>query len=139
MDILYRVSLWKVFMKFPKPKKVKKTTLRNKADKLFSQRIRMNGVCVAYSLHIRCGGALQCAHIISRANMRLRYDYHNAIPLCMAHHRWFHQHPFEFVEFIKTSFPLDYAYVMAHKDEKVKKTEDLYRGVIARFEGKKMI
>lgn len=116
-----------------KKKKVKKSTLRNKADLLFSQAIRSPGLCFSAGMYIKCGGSLQCAHIISRGTTSLRFDPMNAIPLCMGHHRWFHQHPFEFVEFVKQAFPKQYKYVMAHKNDTVKKTEDLYREVIEKY------
>ncbi len=122
------------FMTLTKQRKIKKSTLRNRADKLFSLWVRRDGKCsIVIHPYCKCGGVLQCAHIITRGTTALRYDPMNAIPLCAAHHRWFHQHPFEFVAFIKKAFPNNYAYIMKHKNDVVKKTEDLYRQVIEKY------
>ena len=104
---------------FPKPKKVKKSTLKNKADKLFSAFIRSKGVCEASDCgtNVRCGGQLQCAHLISRWNLRLRWDKANALCICAGHHRFFTTRPLEWAEFLRENYSSQYAYVMAHKNE----------------------
>ena len=114
-------------------KKVKKSTLRNKADSLFSKYIRSGGICLAQGSFIKCGGSLSCAHIMTRGIIALRYEPQNAIALCMGHHRWFHQNPYEWVKFIEGKFPGRYEKLIQQKTYKVKKTEDLYRAVIARY------
>lgn len=115
-------------------KKVKKSTLRNKADKLFSLYVRLEGKCQANTFWgVRCGGSLQCAHITTRGVTALRFDEMNALCLCAGHHRFFTHHPLEWVIFLKDSYPMKLEYVIKHKNDKVKKTEDLYREVIARY------
>lgn len=78
------------------PKKPAVKTLRNKADKLWSQAVRQrDGVCR------RCGRGpeeitLQAAHVISRRYKAIRWDLRNGIALCMGCHHWGHKQPVEF-------------------------------------------
>lgn len=71
-------------------------TLRNKADKLWSQMIRdRDGSCR------RCGRVppeivLQAAHVISRRYKAIRWDERNGIAMCMGCHHWAHKQPVEF-------------------------------------------
>ena len=118
----------KVGLKFPKPKKVKKSTLKKKCDVLFSTRIRSIGFCVVPSIECKHGGQLQCAHIISRWNLRLRWDEMNALCLCAGHHRFYTTRPLEWAELIKNLFSAQYTYVMRHKNELNEETlEDTYK------------
>ena len=61
------------------------------ADKLFSRLIRSRGFCE------RCGATanLQTSHIFSRRFAWTRTDLSNALCLCAACHRWWHDHPTE--------------------------------------------
>lgn len=71
-------------------------SLRNKADKLWSQMIReRDGKCR------RCGKEppeviLQAAHVISRRYKAIRWDLRNGIGLCIGCHHWAHKQPVEF-------------------------------------------
>lgn len=70
-----------------------------KLDKLFSQKVRSKGFCE------RCGkeSNLQCAHIYSRRNKRLRWDFENALCLCAGCHLyWWHLEPAEAVRWAMT-------------------------------------
>lgn len=117
-----------------KVKKVKKSTLRNKADALFSKFIRRGGVCqAAERTHIKCGGPLQCAHLTTRSHTALRFDEMNALCLCAGHHRYFTHRPFEWMVFLTDNYPQMYAYVTHNMNKTVKKTEDLYREVIEHY------
>lgn len=101
--------------------KVRKTTAGAKtrtADKNFSIKVRSIGICELKGKDkINCGGNLQCMHIITRTNRRLRWDLMNAISGCAGHHRYYTTHPFEFYEIIKKHFPNKYAYVSEHRHE----------------------
>ena len=115
-------------------KKVKKSTLRNKADKLFSLNIRSIGICqLAGKDKVRCGGNLQTMHIITRGSTALRYEPLNALCGCAGHHVWMTYHPDAWIAFVKKFYPAHWKYVEFHKNDKVKKTDDLYRAVIARY------
>ena len=120
--------------KFPKVKKVKKSTLKNKADKVFSLFVRSKGYCeLAYKDRIRCGGALQTMHIITRGVTGLRYETNNALCGCQGHHVYYTFHPDEWVRLVADLFPEKWKFVSRYKNTRVKKTEDLYREVIERY------
>ena len=108
---------------FPKPKHSKKSTLKKKNDILFSKIIRSIGECQAEGKDgIHCGGSSQTMHIITRSNLRLRWDIMNAICGCGGHHIWYTNNPNAFFEFIKVHFPEKWAYVNKHKKELNKET-----------------
>lgn len=68
-------------------KKDKKTLLRNKADKMWSELIKHSGYCA------KCGGAsyLAAHHIIYKSQSNfLRCDPSNGIALCRGCHFWIH-------------------------------------------------
>lgn len=111
--------------------KPSKSTLKKKADKLFSETVRSIGYCQAESrVKTKCGGALQCCHITTRSNLRLRYSTMNCVCLCMGHHRYFHQHPLEFIEFLATYYPEKLDYVQKHRYEICKMTVIDYQEII---------
>lgn len=96
-----------------KKKKPSRTALKKKADTLFSKLIRLHGKCHAKGLdHIKCKGVLQCAHIVGRSNMTLRWDENNALCLCQAHHFWYTEREWMWIrDFIPKNFPKQYKYV----------------------------
>ena len=106
---------------FPKPKKIKRSTLKNKADRLMSLRTREAGYCEAHVFDkVKCGGFLQDCHIIGRANMRLRYDPFNHVCMCSGHHVWFTNNPEAWREFIEKEWPDTWKYLQTVRNEKVK-------------------
>ena len=101
-----------------KIKRVRKTTLKNKAYALFSQAIRKKGYCELKGLdNITCASSLQTMHIIGRGNLSLRYDKKNALCGCQGHHVWYTNHALEFYELIRTKFPERYKYLMKAKNK----------------------
>jgi hypothetical protein len=77
---------------------MKQSTAKNKADTLFSQIIRGLGYCE------RCKRRppevrLETSHIFGRRYAAIRTDETNALCLCSACHRWWHDHPTETYEF----------------------------------------
>jgi hypothetical protein len=128
------------YMKFPKPikkvkvKKIKKSTLKNRADKLFSLYIRKIGICQLRGKDgIRCGGNLQCMHITTRGKTALRYEPLNALCGCAGHHVFYTYHPDDWADFMRKNYPAQWNYVQNHKVDTVKKTEDLYKEVIEKY------
>lgn len=104
-----------------KKKKVSKTYLKKKADRLFSLKVRAIGKCELRGLdHIECNGNLQTMHIVGRGNMRLRYDEMNVLCGCAAHHYWYTIHPWEWQEFIRDRFTSRYEYLNKVRNEVVK-------------------
>ena len=78
-----------------------KTTLRNKADKLWSQRIREIGYCE------KCGktGLLNAHHVFGKGNYSTRYELENGCCLCVGCHKFSikfsaHETPMEFTKWI---------------------------------------
>jgi hypothetical protein len=85
---------------------------------MFSEKVRAVGECELANLdNVRCGGGLQCMHIIGRANFNLRWDSMNALCGCAGHHSYYTNHPFEFYELVKNTWPDQYAYLLEHKNE----------------------
>lgn len=120
--------------KLPKPKKIKKSTLRNKADRLFSYFVRSKNVCELSGLdHINCGGSLQCMHILTRGRTALRYNIMNVLCGCSGHHVYYTYHPMEWQKLIMEHFYKKWNYVQDHQNDTITKTEDLYREVIETY------
>lgn len=71
-------------------RKPKRSTLKNKADREFSLRVRARGHCeLAGRDAVSCLGNLQTAHIFSRRYHAIRWDEDNALCLCAAHHTFY--------------------------------------------------
>jgi len=90
--------------------------LKTKADKLFSEYIRKRDkVCQ------KCGREypyqLHCSHIITRSNLRLRFDPQNAVTLCASCHMWWHANPTESGEWFIKAFPKNHEYIEKVKNE----------------------
>lgn len=86
-------------------KRTKKSIKKN-CDKLFSQSVRSVGYCELAGLdHIQCNGVLQCMHIRSRSNHRLRWNFTNALCGCQAHHYYYTHHNDEWKDLIEDHFP----------------------------------
>lgn len=99
-------------------RKPKRTTLRNKADRLFSLKVRERGYCQAAGLdRLKCSGNLQCCHIEGRKNHRLRWDEMNALCMCQGHHIHYTHNPWGWQEFIREHFPQNYAHVSSLRNE----------------------
>ena len=104
-----------------------------KADRLFSLLIRKEGRCKIAGLdQIRCNGVLQCMHIITRSNHRLRWDTANALPGCAAHHVFYTNQPWEWVHLVRECFPDRYEYLNSVRNEPWDKDIDR---VLAGLEG----
>lgn len=78
---------------------------RTPADIEFSKAIRekYNYVCCNCQKDYRHDpGYMDCAHIVSRKNRRLRWDAHyGALALCKPCHRHFTDHPLDWADFVK--------------------------------------
>lgn len=120
-------------MKFEKPKKINRSALKKKADIMFSHIIREAGVCQLAGLDkVRCGGNLQCMHILGRSNYVLRWDTVNALCGCAGHHTYYTMHPWEWNELIKAKFKDRYEYINQYRNDIWDKN---YNRVIAELKG----
>ena len=105
--------------------KPSRKSLKNRADKLFSLSIRAFGSCQLQGKDkIKCSSVLQCAHIVGRANMRLRWDIWNVLCICSGHHWWYTNNPEAWREIIKKEFPDSWKYVNKHRTE-------IWKGTVA--------
>lgn len=83
------------------PKKPSIKTLRNKADRLWSEAVRArDGFCQ------RCGRqppeiVLQAAHVLSRRYKAIRWDLRNGLALCLGCHHFAHKQPVEWDWFVR--------------------------------------
>lgn len=74
------------------------THAKGEADRLFSLLVRKRGYCEAHARETgkyECRADLQCAHIISRRYLNVRWDTENALCLCAGHHAYFTHNPLE--------------------------------------------
>lgn len=114
------------------PRKITKKGYKSKCDTIFALIIRLPGKCE------RCGSksGLQCAHVISRKNLVLRWDIRNGLCLCLrCHLYWAHKNPLEFADWYRQKYPVRYEYLMKRKNEIVKMTLEDYKELYARLEG----
>ncbi len=86
---------------------------KRKADRLFSELVRSRPTCEM------CGSSVkifECAHVISRSNLHLRYDPQNALKFCKGcHYRW-HREPLQCITWFQGVYPESFAYLMKEKD-----------------------
>jgi 5-methylcytosine-specific restriction endonuclease McrA len=127
------------FMKYPKvikhKRKIRKVELRKgywkrMADQLQSKIVRKIGKCEW------CGSGknLQACHVVSRANLRLRYSMENLMCLCAACHLKWHHDPLESMLWFNEMWPERVDYLRVHKQEITKMTIDDYKKLIADLE-----
>ena len=122
-------------MKVPKPKKFNKTKAKRKLDTLFSLQTRAIGICQLAGVDkVRCGGVLQCAHIIGRANLFLRWDDRNALSLCAGHHVYYTYHPELWRDRMTMMFPLEYQWLLDNREQKIIFNEVYYKNKLKELE-----
>jgi hypothetical protein len=81
-----------------------------KLDIIFSQlvRERNNYYCQNCCENKRFEGQLDCAHIMGRRGVGLRWHPCNATALCGACHRFYTEHPFDWADWCKDQFGEDF-------------------------------
>lgn len=125
----------------PARRKPKITTLKNKADGLFSLVIRYRDRECR-----RCGsdGAgrplwwLQCAHVFSRGYMLTRFDEDNAMCLCAGCHQSFGHRPLEWEDFCIEQMGEDEYNALKRKAKQYAKytVADYTEGIIPRLKAR---
>ena len=109
------MDVWQVFRYM---KKLNRTALKNKCDKLFSLKIRSKGYCELRETDgISCGGPLQCAHIDTRGKHAIRWNEMNALCLCAGHHWYYTNNPNKWYEIISSIFPEKYMFYLKHQSD----------------------
>lgn len=112
---------------------------KGKADKLFSEIIRMGARCEASGWdNIPCSSQIQTMHIITRKRSATRTDLRNAMAGCFAHHRYFTDYPRQFSRFITSTWAQKYYDVVYQKsitptkvdwEERVEFLQDIKRAI----------
>jgi hypothetical protein len=69
---------------------------------------------------IACNGVLQWAHIIGRANLRLRYEPYNHLIICQAHHVFFTHNPLDWFRILEREYPERLTLAEQHRQEVIK-------------------
>jgi hypothetical protein len=98
-------------------KKKSRTYYKRKADALLSKQVRARGACEM------CGketNTLQCAHVITRANLHLRYDMKNVLCLCAGCHLLWHREPLWAIGWFKGVYPERAKYLLKERYNIVK-------------------
>jgi hypothetical protein len=97
-------------------KKPSRITLKNKADRLWSEIIRSKGKCEVCGLE-----RVQSHHIIGRRNLTLRYELRNGVALCPLHHTLgiesAHQDPLWFQDWMMKNRRSDLNYLLLKRME----------------------
>ena len=109
----------------------KRSSIKSKADKLFSSFIRSIGYC---EWCLKQTDGLECAHIFSRRFLITRWDPINALSLCHACHRKWHDKPVEAVEWVKVYLGYDVYNELRYK-AKCQVDKFIYDDLIEKIQG----
>jgi hypothetical protein len=105
-------------------KALSKTTVRNKLDKICGQIVRSKGSCE----RCKSNKFIQCCHVFSRKFNNTRWDIeNNLLCLCASCHRWAHDNPILFTEFVRKYFGEEKYQILKEKHNLITKytLEDL--------------
>lgn len=99
--------------------KSSRSQLKKKCDILASKYYRAETpYCeLAGKDHVTCSQQLQWMHLITRSNLRLRYEPYNKLVGCGGHHMFYTMNPVDWVRFLERWFPDRLAEAEAHKNE----------------------
>jgi uncharacterized Zn finger protein (UPF0148 family) len=102
-----------------KKRKISRSELKRKCDKLASTYYRnQTPYCeLAGKDGIKCSDQIQWMHIITRANLRLRYERFNHLIGCRGHHWYYTNNPVDWVRFLEKHFPERLAECELHRNE----------------------
>jgi len=137
----------------PKPRKAAKA-LRRKAikaisadprkkliaelDRVFSLYIRARDgyKCMMVGSGCKCGGPVQCNHLLSRSKYRTRWDERNAVSGCAGHNTWAHYNEADWRELWQKLFPERVEYLMRLKNAPGKYSNSMLQIMIKDFQAK---
>src|SRR3990167_10124510 len=97
---------------------------KKKCDQIISNYIRSKGKCD------RCGrpdGKFDCAHVISRKNLTLRWNVNNLMCLCFQCHKWWHEEPVLSADWFKNKYPIRYSVLQDERNKLTKMRIQDYR------------
>ena len=92
---------------------------KKRADKAWSEAVRLNGHCVIGG---PCSGQLEAHHLIPRSNLAHRHDLMNGVPLCSLHHQFSnklsaHGAPLAFEAWLRDNLSERRAWVSLHHND----------------------
>jgi hypothetical protein len=124
-----------------KKKKIKKpsiSTLRRKADKLWSAKVKeINGYKCAITGTDESREMLNSHHIEDKTNLALRWDVINGICLSVGTHKFrkdsAHKSTVWFYEWLLENRPKVIEYVKAHRNDNIKNTVEHMQEVIGKL------
>lgn len=123
-------------MKSKKPKIHTQRYWKHKLDPEMSRLVRSKGFCEKC---MRRGEITMFddAHVVGRKNLTLRWDILNHLCLCFQCHRFFwHEEPLEAAKWFQEKYPERYKYLMAVKNNIVKRTEEDYENLLQTIRNK---
>lgn len=96
----------------------KKSTLKNKADRLWGKLIReRDDKCMLKGLdHLGCGGSLQGGHLIGRTGHALRWALINGLGMCSWHNMLYANREGSLLILIAKHYPKQHAWIKQHDD-----------------------
>jgi len=112
----------------------KKSTLKHKADALWSKLVRArDGKCMLKGLdHLKCGPVLQGGHIIGRTDHSLRWALINGLGMCSWHNVFYFGREGPLLLLIAIHYPGQYEWIRRHDDPATKQiTVSEYQTIIA--------
>ncbi len=115
---------------------------RKKLDIVFSQlvRERANFICQNCCICKRYEqSTLDCAHIMSRRSLALRYHPKNAVSLCRSCHMFFTEHPFDWADWCRDHFGDDLVAELRLVSNKPVKWTKVQREEIYKFYKEKLV
>lgn len=115
-------------------KKPTKSQLKKKAIEAFQRYIRSYGFCQAKGKNkVKCGGSLQCCHIIERSSLPNLFQEMNVLCMCAGHHIYFDRHRFAFIEFLLTYYPEKFKFAQDHWGDKREIKKEEYAQIIETY------
>ena len=131
------IKKYQTKVKKKKPKVIKVSSLKNKADDLWRSVGKERAVCeICYHYkHLKVNYTqLQAHHIVGRRNMTLRWDLRNRAWLCPVHHTFgvksAHQDPQWFIDYLLEYRKEDFEYLENKKNKLTKVTKDRLQQII---------
>jgi hypothetical protein len=112
-----------------------KKRMKLEADRLFGKLIRSRGICQAFSFDgVSCSMSLQCAHLVPRRYLSVRWSEDNAASLCGAHHAYLTNFPLAHERFCQQLLGAEHFEALKYRAEHHRGSPD-YDAVLARLKG----
>ena len=107
-------------------------------DRVFSLYIRARDGyrCMMAGHGCKCGGYMQCNHLLSRAKYRTRWDEQNAVCGCGGHNQWAHYNEADWRELWQYLFPKRVDYLMRLKNAPAKYSNSMLQIMIRDYQKK---